>query len=135
MKSNFVVTYAALLCGTIAGCGDGVPPPPPDDAPAILVVYRSGPVVDVQVQLHESPSGPIIAQAITSADGKARFAQLPDPQPREYCVTLESVGDGSWILDPRIMQRFTQTLRIKPLTQNSSQSIELPARSIQSLHR
>ncbi len=130
---TIVATMAALFCGTIAGCSDALPPAPPEDAPSIKVVYQSDPVANVHVQLHGTENGPIVARAITSADGKARFVDLPDPQPAEYFVSLESVSDGGWILDPKLMQRFTKTQRLKPLTQKSTQSIELPPRSIQPL--
>ncbi len=94
---TFVATMAALICGTIAGCSDALSPPPPEDAPAITVVYQSDPVANVHLQLHESENGPIVARAITSADGKARFVNLPNPQPTEYFVSLESVSEGGWI--------------------------------------
>lgn len=135
MIKNCVNSTTVFLCGLIAGCGEKLPSPPPPNLPAIKVVYQSGPVANVHVQLHASDNGPVLARAITSTDGKARFVDLPNPEPSEYFVSLESVSDGSWILDPKLTQRFTKTLRLDPLTQNANQSIELPPRSIQSLHR
>lgn len=134
MKSHLLNCVAAIACSSLTGCESDLPLPPPDDAPTITVMFESDPVADIEVKLHESGNGPAIVRSVTSTDGKARFVDVPDPEPAEYFVSLESASDGGWILDQDVTQRLTRKLRLKPLNQESSQTIELPSRSIKPLY-
>lgn len=123
---------ASCLC-VVVGCGDDAASPI-STGPVVLVQYQSEPLADVHVRLLSSASGPVLTQAITQRNGQAIFVDLPSPEPEAYFVSLESVGDGGWILNPKITDRAIAPLRLKPLTDNPLQSIQLPPGSVQPLH-
>lgn len=122
-----------LCIGVVAGCGDDAALPTPT-GPAVLVQYQSEPLADVHVRLLASTGGPVLSQAITQSDGQARFIDLPSPEPEVYFVSIESVGDGGWMLNRKVTDRTTASLRLKPLAENPLQSIDLPLGSVQPLH-
>lgn len=123
----------ALCLGVVVGCGDDAAAPMPG-GPAVLVRYQSEPLADVHVRLLASAGGPVLSQAITQSDGQANFVDLPSPEPEVYFVSLESLGDGGWMLNRKVIDRTTASLRLKPLAENPSQSIDLPPGSVQPLH-
>lgn len=126
------------LCLTITcaiamnGCnGDGESPA--THGPAVMVSYQSGPLADVQVRLHEFESGPVLAQAVSASDGRAAFRTVPDPEPSEYCVSLQSIGDGGWILDAKYGEASKSHVRLAPLADHDEQTIELPRGAVRPL--
>lgn len=122
------------VLGVIAmtGCnGDGESSEP--HGPAVLVSYQSGPLADVQVRLHESESGRVVAQAVSASDGRAAFLTVPDPEPSEYCVSLQSMGDGGWILDAKYAEPSQSHVRLAPFADQDQQTIELPGGAVRPL--
>lgn len=108
----------------------------PDDSasPSILIVYEGDPLANVHVRLRESEHSPVLAQAISDIDGVATFTELPSPEPSAYCVSMESVSDGGWILDAKVVEKFTRPIRLNPFAVNSRHTIEIPKRSVISLN-
>ncbi len=110
----------------LAGC-DAVPTEvDADGRPTVRVIYEGNPLADVVVRLHAVAGGPVVDQSISDAEGQAAFRQLPTPEPAAYQVSLLSASDGGWLMDPKLTERFTTDLRLKPFAQNPSQLIELP---------
>lgn len=132
IKHVTVISSLCVLVGCMIGCGDEVASPMPS-GPAVLIRYQSEPLADVHVRLLASDGGPVLCHAITQSDGQATFVDLPSPEPEVYFVVLESVGDGGWMLNRQVLDRATKSLRLKPLAENPSQSIDLPRGSVQSL--
>lgn len=124
-----------LIASTLSviGCGSGNPSSSDDDGPAVAVMYQSDPLADVHVRLHAEPTGAVIAQAISSADGIARFAETPSPEPSAYFVSLASLGDGGWILDTKYLKPADSGMKLKPLADNDRQRIELPRGAVRPL--
>ncbi len=124
-----------LVCLAIAGCGGDDPASPDFTGPRVTITYDSAPLADVQIRLHATQSGSSLAYAVSAADGIARFPQLPVPEPTEYFVSLESIGDGGWILDQKFTTTSTSGIRLKPLVDNASQQIALPRGAVRPLYR
>lgn len=123
----------SVLCAiAMIGChGDGESPA--KHGPAVMVSYQSGPLADVQVRLHEFETGPVLAQATSASDGRAAFSTVPDPEPGEYCVSLQSMGDGDWILDAKYGEASKSNVRLAPLADHDQQTIELPPGAVRPL--
>ncbi len=117
----------------IAGCGDAGPVASAPDGPGVAVIYESSPLADVQVRLHASPTGPVIAQGVSAANGTARFAETPTPEPSEYFVSLASLGDGGWILDAKYLEPADSGIKLKPLATTDGQRIEIPRGAVRPL--
>jgi len=118
---------------TLTGCGGRDSNPAVTDGLGVAVSYRSDPLADVHVRLHGSATGPVLAQAISSTDGIAHFAETPHPQPDEYFVSLCSLGDGGWILDAKYLKPTDSGLKLKPLAEGDVQSIRLPRGAVRPL--
>lgn len=123
-----IVSVACFCLGCDSDSSDAELP-----TTTVAIVYQGNPLADVQIRLHESSGGPTLAQAITRADGKAVFGELPSPEPAKYFVSLESVGDGGWILDTRILDRQKPPLQLQPFATEPHQRMELPDRSVKPL--
>src|SRR5690606_25709283 len=95
--------------------------------------YQSRPLADVLVRLHGSESGPVLAQAVSTSDGRASFHSVPDPEPGEYCVSLQSLGNGDWILDGEYGQAANRLVRLAPFADHHQQTIELPPSAVHPL--
>lgn len=124
----FAVPWAIAMIGCN---GDHESPAP--HAPAVLLSYQSGPLADVQVRLHESESGPVLAQAVSASDGRASFHIVPDPEPSAYFVSMQSIGDGGWILDAKYGEASKSHVRLAPLAAHDQQTIELPRGAVRPL--
>ncbi|WP_372716673.1 hypothetical protein [Novipirellula sp.] len=118
---------------TLSGCGSLQPGPTETDGVCVAVTYGSDRLADVHVRLHGSATGPVLAQAISSTDGIARFDPMPSPQPDEYFVSLCSLSDGGWILDAKYLKPDVSGLKLKPLAEGDVHSIRLPRGAVRSL--
>ncbi|TWU20662.1 hypothetical protein Pla52o_45410 [Novipirellula galeiformis] len=118
---------------TFTGCGGWDSNPTVTDGLGVAVSYRSDPLTDVHVRLHGSATGPILAEAVSSTDGIARFAETPLPQPDEYFVSLSSLGDGGWILDAKYLKPTDSGLKLKSLATDDPQQIKLPRGAVRPL--
>lgn len=125
-------SVAAWVCLAGIGC-DSPAVPVISDAPKITVSYAGNPLADVHVRLHDSPGGPVIAQAVSDDAGHATFDELPVPEPAHYFVSMESVGDGGWILDAKMLQRENAARQWPPFATTPIQRIELPPGSVKTL--
>ncbi|WP_146405657.1 carboxypeptidase regulatory-like domain-containing protein [Allorhodopirellula heiligendammensis] len=124
--------YLCMLLNVVfAGCGES--PTSVVSGPSVMVTYESQPLADVQVTLHATETGPALAQAVSASDGRAYFQNMPLPEPSEYLVSLQSLGDGGWILDPKYAQAAKSRLRLQPLTDSELQTIELPRGAVSAL--
>ncbi len=127
IHTSFIASLLAVF-----GCGSSATTNPEPSGPSVSVSYQSGPLADVEVSLHATSTGPSIAKAVSASDGRANFPDVPSPEPAEYFVSLQSLGDGGWILD----QKFAGAdngLRIKPLADNQQQKIKLPRGAVRPL--
>ncbi|MFG0288695.1 MAG: hypothetical protein ACF8CQ_10985 [Rhodopirellula sp. JB044] len=100
---------------------------------SVQVVYEGEPLANVQITLTQTADGPALTRAISDRRGVARFSEVPDPEPTEYVVAMESLGDGGWMLDRKVVSKFSDSLRLKPFSQSPNQIIELPKRAVQLL--
>lgn len=126
---NLLCLLATLV--PVLGCRDVAAPE--TAVGKVQVVYDGEPVVDVQVRLHAIEGGPVVAQAVTDGQGMAPFMECPSPEPDAYFVSLESVSDGSWMLDPDVVQRAAAAWKLQPFATQPEQTLKLPPRSIQVL--
>jgi len=131
-----LIVSVSLLASAIviAGCGGTDSGAIPSTGPSVAVIYESNPLADVQVRLHAGPTGPVITQSISAADGTARFSGVPSPEPDEYFVSLESLSDGGWMLDAKYSQAADSGMTLKPLVTNDGQRIEIPSGAVRSLN-
>ncbi|EKK00091.1 hypothetical protein RBSH_04613 [Rhodopirellula baltica SH28] len=97
------------------------------------ILYDGKPLANVQVLLKQTADGTPLARAITNERGLAFVAELPSPEPEDYVVAMESISDGGWMLNPSVMKKFSDSLRLKPFSESPQQTIELPRRAVQSL--
>ena len=122
-----------LAIAVLAGCDGPIDGADPTGGSTVRVLYDDAPLADVVVRLHAAAGGPVLDQAISAADGLAVFTHLPSPEPAGYEVSIMSAGDGGWIMDPKVTERFTATLRLEPFAQNKAQSIRLPRGAVRVL--
>ena len=115
-----------VACSLTQGCSESDASGDVSGAPFVHVEYEGQPLANVQVFLRGSRSGPVLAQSISRQDGNAYFTQLPSPEPSKYFVTVESLGDGGWILDADACQQLTESTFLQSLTSSPVQRIELP---------
>lgn len=126
------------LSGTIlgltllAGCINSERTAGSDSPAGIAVTYQDSPVAGLEIWLLDSPNGRVVSRSITLSDGIARF-DPPSQEPEEYFVSLESLGDGGWVLQPRVVAPFIEQTTLKPFAVKPVQSIELPASAIRIL--
>ncbi|SMP64236.1 hypothetical protein SAMN06265222_108190 [Neorhodopirellula lusitana] len=131
---NFRLHLAPMMVlATLVGCDSDGPSTAAMDSPHVQVLYQDGPLPDVCVRLHETQEGPVLAQAISQHDGRARFTELPSPAPDQYFVSMESVSDGGWLLDSKITQAKQNAIRLDSFTQSPQQTIQLPRGAVRSL--
>ncbi len=133
MSTRHFPVIGLLSCICFCGCDSSPQSDTGSGGPSITVVYEDQPLADVQVRLHEAAQGPVLAQAITSDEGRAVFRDLQSPEPSEYFVSMDSLSDGGWILNPKVVKPALDAIRVQPFATNTNQQIELPSRSIQSL--
>lgn len=126
---SLMVWFMVCFC---IGCGSATSVDE-SRSPIIAIDYDGHPLADVHVRLHDAGTGSVVAQAITREDGQAVFANMPSPEPVKYSVSLESVSDGGWILDPQAMKRLSDSLELSSFADERIQRIVLPARSVKSL--
>ncbi len=117
-----------LFCSCVVaiGCGQSGSQMHVDGAPTVRVMYQGKPLGDIQVRLHANHGGPVLAQAISQQNGNAYFPDVPSPEPDKYFVTLESLGDGGWMLDAAACESLTETSQLNALQSSPSQRIEIP---------
>ncbi|MCO8123087.1 hypothetical protein NHH03_15170 [Stieleria sp. TO1_6] len=130
------IAFSACLIASIfsvVGCVDGDEVGSAPSGPSVAVSYQSDPLADVEVSLHATLAGPVLAKAISASDGRAHFAEIPSPEPTEYFVALQSQGDGGWMLDSKFAKAAGNNLRLKPFAANDQQKIELPRGAIRPL--
>ncbi|MEO1616903.1 MAG: hypothetical protein AAFV88_13690 [Planctomycetota bacterium] len=126
---------ACVFVASIAlcGCSDSTPGSNHPDGPLVRVMYQGKPLGDVQVMLHASKGSPVIAQSISRQDGNAYFTEVPSPEPPEYYVTVESVGDGGWMLDPKACQQLSKSISLQSLESSPQQQLEIPNGAVRPL--
>lgn len=100
---------------------------------SVLVSFGNDPLADVQVNLHDSSAGPVISSAVTDGAGIARFAELPNPEPEQYWVSLISISDGGWILDNKYLEAQASGLQLGPIEGFERQTIRLPSDAVRPL--
>ncbi|KAA1258452.1 hypothetical protein LF1_09720 [Rubripirellula obstinata] len=127
-----VAAIGILLPCLIAGC-EPIPEESDVESERVVIRYQGRPLADVRVGLHGDRNGPVLSQAITDDNGQAVFRDLPSPEPSPYFVTLESVSDGGWILDSRVIKRSRTKLELPPFSSQLVQEIELPSGSVKPL--
>lgn len=128
------VPYETLLrsvcglfaCALVSGCSETNSRVDISGLPFIQVMYQGEPIGDVQVRLHQIQGGPVIAQSVSRLDGYAYFSQVPSPEPSRYFVSLDSISDGSWMLDSEACQKLSQQIALNPLESSPGQRIEIP---------
>lgn len=133
----------ALTLLWLVGCDSGDTSLSLSSVPAIQVLYREAPLAGVEVSLYGPTSDGLksgqpkidqpLAVAITRDDGKAYFTDVPSPEPNQYRLALKSVGDGGWILDPKVIKPFCQSQTLDPLSSSPVQELTLPDRAVRSL--
>lgn len=101
--------------------------------PFVNVTYQGKPLSDVQINLHDGQGGAVLAQSISGQDGNAYFTEVPSPEPPRYSVTVESIGDGGWMLNPEACQELSKITFLAPLESTQEQRIEIPAGAVQTL--
>jgi hypothetical protein len=117
----------------VVGCGSDAASPTRTDAPAVAVMFQGDPLAGVQVTLSDGSTESPLATAVTGDDGKAYFTELPSPEPEQYRVSLESLGTGGWMLDPKVVEPFCETHLLDPLRRASPQQLVLPPRAVRPL--
>lgn len=134
-RNSSVLAAFCLLLGSLlaSGCADSSSHADFSGQPFVRVVYQGQPLGDVQVRLHETLEGPVLAQSISHQDGNAYFAEVPSPEPPKYFVTVESISDGGWILDAKACQEISKSISLEPLESSPEQRIEIPKGAIQQL--
>ena len=132
MYRNWLPAIVVLFIAA-TGCGDDGTAVSLADLPRVTVIYESHPLADVHVRLRASTTGPELAHAITSTDGHAHFPSLPSPEPDQYFISLESSGDGGWILDPKFTDAGKNGLTLRQFSDVSQKQIELPRNAVRSL--
>ncbi|MCG8648935.1 MAG: hypothetical protein MI861_03835, partial [Pirellulales bacterium] len=102
-RNSLLGRYVCVLLGCVSAisCRDTNSQVDISGAPFVRVMYQGQPLGDVQVRLHETRGGPVLAQSISRQDGNAYFTQLPSPEPPKYFITVESLSDGGWILNAK----------------------------------
>ncbi|MGI9469594.1 MAG: hypothetical protein ACR2OA_20900 [Rubripirellula sp.] len=120
---NFVFLGACVL---VCGCSETNSLVDTSKSPFVQVMYQGEPLGDVQVRLHETQGGPVIAQSVSRQDGNAYFSQVPSPEPAKYYVTVESLSDGSWGLNPQACQKLSESISLKALESSPAQRIDIP---------
>ena len=120
----------------IVGCSDSSSESA-NQSPTILLRYKGDPLANVRVQLHDSESGPVVAAAISDQAGQARFKQLSPPGGPQHFVSVESISDGGWILDPKLGKPATSGLSIPSFDSTSQQphELDLPPSAVRLLTR
>jgi len=129
------VAVGCTLGLLIAGCGSPTDGIADNDGPRLQVQYEGHPIADVHVRLHASENGDAVLQGITDRNGQIRFADVPLSEPNEYFVSMESVGDGDWILDTKRLEKSQTPMRLQPFGTTPEQHLTLPPKSIRSLTR
>lgn len=126
-----------LLAVLLAGCGGSSTGPQAstiaEGTPVVQVLYEGKPLANVQVLLKPSKDAAVLTRGVSNRNGNAALADLPSPEPETYHVALESISDGGWILNSKVVSKFCDSLRLKPFEQQTQQVIELPARAVQPL--
>ncbi|MEO9592697.1 hypothetical protein [Rhodopirellula bahusiensis] len=124
-----------LACVVIVstGCDAASQSSTPESNTFVEVVYDGKPLANVQVLLKQTSDGGSLARAITNERGLAHFSDLPSHEPEIYVVAMESISDGGWMLKPSVMEKFCDSLRLKPFSETPHQKIELPRQAVQSL--
>ncbi|QDV66438.1 hypothetical protein Poly24_01240 [Rosistilla carotiformis] len=120
----------------IVGCSDSSSESS-NQSPTILLRYKGDPLANVRVQLHDSESGPVVAAAISDPTGQARFKQVSPSGGPQYFVSVESISDGGWILDPKLGDPATSGLSIPTFDSTSQQphELDLPPSAVRLLTR
>ena len=119
-------TCILFACVLLSGCGTTDSPVDPSQSPFVQIMYEGQPLGDVQVRLHQTQGGPVIAQSVSRQDGNAYFTNIPSPEPSCYYVTLESLSDGSWDLNPQACQKLSENITLKTFESSPCQQIEIP---------
>lgn len=70
MKIAFNTSVIVFTLAMI-GCGSGDEARTEPGGPSVAVSYQAGPLADVEVCLHATSTGPVLAKAISASDGRA----------------------------------------------------------------
>lgn len=122
-----------LGCLLTCGCSESKSVADVSGQPYVRVIHQGQPLGDIQVRLHESQGGPVLAQSISRQDGKAHFAEVPSPEPSNYFVTVESISDGGWILDAKACKKLSQNTSLEAFESSREQRIEIPNGAVRPL--
>lgn len=131
IKASISFSLVTLLL--LAGCDGDASPPDLSGTPVVRVKFQGEPLAGVQVSLFGPSSQSPLVRAITGNDGNAYFTELPSPEPDRYRIGLESLGDGGWMLDPKVIEPFCEAQVLDPLQQSPVQELSLPKRAVRSL--
>lgn len=124
-----ILFFAAVMC---SGCGGGKTLQPAE-GPGIRVTYEDQPLAGLHVRLHATDSADALAQGVTGVDGVVRFSKLPSPAPPEWRLSMESIGDGGWILSSVYADPSTSQLMVEAMDEQNPPTVKLPQGAVQSL--
>ncbi|WP_173442629.1 hypothetical protein [Rhodopirellula islandica] len=129
--------YGALLLAgaavAVIGCDGTSSKTAAKSTTFVTLAYDGTPLANVQVRLKQSADGITLDQSVTNEHGVAHFHALPSPEPESYVVAMESISDGGWMLKASVVDKFCDSLRLKPFSETPQQTIELPRRAVHSL--
>lgn len=121
--------FAAVIC---SGCVGGETLQPVE-GPGIRVTYEGQPLAGLHVRLHATDSADVLAQGVSGVDGVVRFRKLPSPSPAAWRLSMESIGDGGWILSPVYADPSTSQLVVEAMDEQNPPTVKLPQGALQSL--
>jgi hypothetical protein len=148
--TNVVVRRLAGSClaaamTMIGGCGDGSRVTSSAVGPKVQIIYQGNHLADVQVSLHlDKATVQPILQGISNAEGIAVLLPIAgnaDAALNESSlgaesmmpVTLQSFGDGGWILDPKLSELARSPLSVHVSQTDPPPVIEIPRGGVKPL--
>lgn len=142
---RFAKLVSLTMIMAIVGCTQGAGVTTSAVGPRVKVIYEGSPLADVQVSVYvDRTAAKPILQGITNAEGIAVLLPIddgtsPGTSPgttgaeTSLPVTLQSLGDGGWMLDAKLAElaRGQLTLRISP--SDPPPMIEIPRGGVKPL--
>lgn len=138
---RFAKLVSLTMVMAIVGCTQGAGVTTSVVGPRVKVIYEGSPLADVQVSVYvDRTAAKPILQGITNAEGIAVLLPIDDGTSpgttgaeTSLPVTLQSLGDGGWMLDAKLAElaRGQLTLRISP--SDPPPMIEIPRGGVKPL--